>query len=229
MSYYYKKQRIKILHLIGNKKGLRNQLVKLVVKNTSLLILLLECLVHLVQPYPGIKFQYKVDFIGIETMFNINMLFFFLGSLRIYTLIKVIGYCNIYSQDNSKNILYFFDKFTNNNMFFFKSNLKQNGLITLAFIGSISLFYFSLIFQILEYSEKNLDNPYYYYVNSLWFLIVTMCTGSVFLIFSRIWWFNTYEFLWSMSFDSWGDHGNFHFFNGFWCCRKYYSRIAKRI
>jgi hypothetical protein len=146
-------------------------------KTSTLIFLMIECFVHILQPYPGVAKETTVDSLGKEIKFNLNMLFFFFCSLRLYIIVKAIRYWNTYSQKTSNKMLNFFDKFGEPIMFFYRSNLKQNGFITLALLGAISLAYFSLIFQVLEYYDHQLDNPYYYFVNCIWYLIVTMCTG----------------------------------------------------
>lgn len=139
--------------------------------------LIIECIVHLLQPYPGVRYEWKVIYLGFEIMFNLNMLFFFFCSLRIYIIVKAIRYWNLFSQNTSIHMLRLFNELSNPYFFFYKSNLKRNGLITLFLLGAFSLIYFSLIFQVLEYFKKDISNEYYYFVNCIWYLIVTMCTG----------------------------------------------------
>lgn len=146
-------------------------------KNNKKLILFLELFLHLLQPYPGVRYEFQITTIGKTLTYNINMLFYFFCSFRIYILIKIIRYYNLFVEHQSKNILKFYDKLSNTNTFLYRANLKRNGFITIALLGSLTLIYSSIIFQIVEYNKKDESNPYFYLLNCCWYIIVTMCTS----------------------------------------------------
>lgn len=148
-------------------------------KSKSGWILKLELLLHLIQPYPGVRYEFVIKVIGKEITYNINMMLYFICSLRIYTLIKVIRYYNLFAQEHPKSILKFYDKNSSSQTFLYRANLKQNGFVTIAIIGSMTLLYSSVIFQVVEYDKKDENNPYYYLWNCSWYIIVTMCTSII--------------------------------------------------
>lgn len=141
-------------------------------------VLIAEIVIHLIQPYPYVAYKFNMMILGQEVTYTINLLFFFFCTLRSYMLIKVIRYWNLYSKKRSKKILAFFSPNSNSDYFLYKANLSSNGFFTLTLLGFVTLIICSLLLQTFEYLSKDPNNPFYYYWNSLWYLVVTMTTSK---------------------------------------------------
>ena len=160
---------------------------------TKKLNLFIEIFIHLLLPYPHVDWKYHpypdVNDNNISLnpkliiYFNINMLFFFFCSLRFYVLVKVLRYYNLFTHKRSKNILKFFEKKSLGTNFLYRANLKLNGFITIGLIGSITLIYSSMILNIFEYTNDNVNNDFFYFWNCSWYIIVTMCTSNLLFYF----------------------------------------------
>jgi len=92
-------------------------------------------------------------------------------------LFKVVRYWNIYSSERSKKILAFFDPYASPNLFTYKANVKMRGFVTLCLLGGFALVMSSLLLKTMEYYKEDKENKFYFYWNSLWYLVVTMCTS----------------------------------------------------
>jgi hypothetical protein len=117
--------------------------------------------------------------VGQEVTYTLNLILYFLCTFRSYMLFKVIRYWNLYSSKRSKKILAFFDPYANSNLFTYKANVKMNGFLALCILGGFTLVMASLILKTMEYNAVNLSNKFYYFWNSLWYLVVTMCTSKI--------------------------------------------------
>jgi hypothetical protein len=104
------------------------------------------------------------------------MFLYFLSTIRLYYILKVIKNINLFSTVRSKKILKFYDRHSRPITFLIKSNLEFRGFTTLVFIGVCCLVYFSLLLKVLEYFKKDKNNPFNYIPNSIWYLLITMGT-----------------------------------------------------
>ncbi len=146
-----------------------------------------EAILHLIQPYPILHYEFTINILGQDVTYSLNLLLYFFSSFRIYMLFKVIRYWNVYSKRRSRKILQFFSPGTNMNIFLYKANLSKYGFSTLTILGFITLVIASLLLKAFEYTKQDEKNPFYYYWNSLWYLVVTMCTSKFKInIFSRV-------------------------------------------
>lgn len=144
----------------------------------SYIYLSIEILLHIIQPYPCLVYKFQMEIVGNKVIYTLNMILYFLCTLRSYYFIKVIRYWNLYSTERSKRILNYFDKDSNSDMFLYKANLDHRGFITLLLLGVIVVVYFSLLLKVLEYDLPNPSNPFANYINNIWYLIVTMATSK---------------------------------------------------
>jgi hypothetical protein len=124
-----------------------------------------------------VKLEFSIKILGQDVLYSLNLLLFVLSTIRVYILVKVIRYWNLYSKNRSKKILQFFTNGSNNDIFLYKANLSRSGFVTLVLLGLVTLFITSMLLKVVEYTKQDRKNPFYYYWNSLWFLIVTMCTS----------------------------------------------------
>lgn len=118
--------------------------------------------------------------IGNNIDYSLSAILFSFCILRLYVCVKVIRYWNFYSNEKSKRIVLFF-KNTSIDLFLYKSNIKANGLLTITFIFIVVLYLFALIFKIYEDYKPSNDIGFSYYLNCLWFLVVTVTTGMIVL------------------------------------------------
>ena len=140
-------------------------------------ILVLEILLHILQPYPYIEYHFEMLIVGHTVIYSLNMFLYFLSTLRLYYIIKFIYEINLFGAMRSKKILEFFNgNREHSSMFVIKANLDYRGFATLIFIGFWFLVYFALLLKVLEYFKHDPSNPFYYIPNSIWYLLITMGT-----------------------------------------------------
>jgi hypothetical protein len=138
--------------------------------------LIIEIFIHLLQPYPVIHYEFNIMVLGEEVTYSMNLFLYFLCIIRIYMVLKVIRYWNLYAKKRSKKILEFFSKEANSDIFLYKANLSNRGFSTLLILGFFTLLICSLLLKVTEFTQNNQKNPFFYFWNSLWYLVVTMCT-----------------------------------------------------
>ena len=122
-------------------------------------------------------YEWKMSVLGQEVTYTLNLILYFLCTIRSYMLFKVVRYWNIYSSERSKKILAFFDPYASPNLFTYKANVKMRGFVTLCLLGGFALVMSSLLLKTMEYYKEDKENKFYFYWNSLWYLVVTMCTS----------------------------------------------------
>lgn len=162
-SSYFKFENLKYICLVNNRKNEDNYL-----KNT-----ILEIVVHLIQPYPYLSYDWKMDILGNDITYNINMFLFLFSMLRIYSIFMAFKIWNYYSSEQSLRLLRFL-KYKYQNLFFLKSTIYDHSYLAIFIIFCITLYIFALIFKIIENTDSkeryNFDNFY----NCIWFLVSTM-------------------------------------------------------
>ena len=137
---------------------------------------IIEILILIFQPYPFLEWHFEIDILGNPIIYSLNMILYFLSTIRLYYIIKIIKTWNLFSLPRSKKILRYFDSKGNPNFFSIKANLDNRGFLTLSFIGICALIYFSLLLKVLEYYKYDKENPFNYVINNFWYLLITMGT-----------------------------------------------------
>ena len=137
---------------------------------------IIEIIIHCLQPYPYLSWSFEMEIVGNLVIYSLNMFLYFLSTIRLYYILKVIKNVNLFSTPRSKKILKFYDRHSRPITFLIKSNLEFRGFTTLVFIGACCLIYFSLLLKVLEYFKKDKNNPFNYIPNSIWYLLITMGT-----------------------------------------------------
>lgn len=115
--------------------------------------------------------------LGRLVTYSINMILFCLSILRLYMLLKVVQYWNIFTNDQSRRIAEFFDK-KNMSLFFYKTNLKHYGFYSVIILFSLILYLAALILKVCEHTNIERDVGFSYFWNSLWFLVQTMAASK---------------------------------------------------
>lgn len=145
----------------------------IVFANKRISNLILECLVHILQPYPSTQFHWKMLILGNDVTYNLNMILFIASTLRLYTLLKAIKYWNYYSSEKALRILKLYkNKYIN--IFLYKVIIKVNSYSALGLLFLSILYIFSLFFKVLE--NYSTDDKYTFssLYNCIWYLLNTM-------------------------------------------------------
>ena len=117
-------------------------------------ILLIEMGLHAIQPYPNVAFHWNMYILGTQVTYSLNMILFSLSIIRLYVVIKVIKYWNLYTNDKSQRIFKFFkNKFLNK--FFYKVSLKAYGFNAVIIIFCVVLYIGALVFKVFENYQAN--------------------------------------------------------------------------
>ena len=133
--------------------------------------LLVEIICHLLQPIPGVACNFKIDVLGKEVNYSLDMILFTLSILRLFVIFKIIKIYNTYTNSRGQKINSYFG----NTMiwtFLYRTNLKNNGFLTIAVIFIIIVFGISYIFKVFEnYQTNETTDEFGNYFNCLWFII----------------------------------------------------------
>lgn len=137
--------------------------------------LMIESIVHIIQPYPFIKFTFNIIVLGNNITYSLNMLLFLLSLLRFYYLYYIIDKGILFSSEQAKRIYNFLIKFSDQMMITIKSILKYFGLISIYLLFMIMLYIFSLVFKVMEDYDADSQFPVFTNItNCIWYIIVTM-------------------------------------------------------
>jgi hypothetical protein len=120
--------------------------------------------------------------LGNEVIYSLSMFLFAGCMIRLYIVIKFMKY---WSQFTNEKALRMFKLFNNKliYVFFYKTSIKEYSFIALAVIFFAFIYLSSLIFKIFEHYNPlgHLDNEtikFSYFLNCLWYLVVTMTTSK---------------------------------------------------
>jgi hypothetical protein len=144
--------------------------------------LLVEIIIHLLMPYPGISSPCEFVLLDYEVKYSVATILFFFSVARIYICFKMLKFWNFYSNERAIRILHIF-KNVDPNLFSFKANLKARPLLFLIFLLAICIIYASVfIFKIFEHFSSNYKKDFYYEYNAIWFFMITVNGGRSVLI-----------------------------------------------
>ena len=133
--------------------------------------LFIEIFFHLLQPFPGVAYNFKTRVLGNEINYSLDMILFSLSILRLGVIFKIIKIYNTYTNSRGQKINGLFG----NTMiwtFLYRTNLKNNGFLTIAILFLIIVFGISYIFKVFEnYQTDETTNEFGNYLNCLWFII----------------------------------------------------------
>lgn len=141
-------------------------------KNGFTFFKILNILVHLIQPYPSVQFNWDMNILSREVTYNINIILFLICMLRLKTVYTALKYWYYYSSDKSKRILSFYGG-KNIDVFFYKVIIKINSFLVLGIIFSITIYISALIFKVLENLDSNEKYNFGNFYNCLWFIFST--------------------------------------------------------
>lgn len=138
---------------------------------------MIELFIHLLQPYPYIQIKFEILILGNNIIYSFNTIMYCLAVLRFYIVIKLVKFWNLYSSRRARNIQNFLGIDTDPSVFLYKTNLKARSFLSLAMIGFSLLYLASLVFKVFEYTKVDHNAEFYYFWNSIWFLLITMTTS----------------------------------------------------
>lgn len=139
-----------------------------------------ELFIHILQPYPNINYHWEMKILGNTVQYSLNMIFFFLCIIRIYSIIKILKLWSMFANEKAKRIFKFFGN-KNIDIFFFKTNIKYYGFASVGVIFALIIYIFALFFKVCENYNKKDVYGFNYLFNSLWYLIQTMTTSTFFI------------------------------------------------
>jgi hypothetical protein len=152
-------------------------ILNLVPKNKiKKLLLILEILIHLIQPYPYLNYHWIIKILGYQVDYSLNMLFCFFGIFRIYMFIKVAKNVSFFTSTKSNQILNFFGD-SIEEVFLYRSTIKYSSFLSLILYFFIVLYLASLMFKIFEKFDI-IQTGFYYMTNCVWYFTQTMATST---------------------------------------------------
>jgi hypothetical protein len=178
----YNKRLLKDLEFILGLRSKCNSILILVASaELKLLKIILEIIINLIQPYPFLNIHFKMMILGNTVIYSSSMILYAFCMIRLYIVFKLLRYWNTYTNDKAVRLF----KFFNNKMiylFLYKTSIKEYGFLALTVIFFIFIYVSALIFKIFEHNITT-DPPtgFAYFLNCLWFLVVTMTTSNFYL------------------------------------------------
>ena len=178
---------IQIVLLVIRNKNLRTrELIKFylnyynqpVIKDLFNKNLFIEGLMHVLQPYPYLKFDFEIKVLGNDIKYSLNMLLFLLCILRFYYFYSIIDKWIIFSSEQAKRIYKFLVKVNSTIVITIKSILKYFGLFSNFTLFLVMTYLFALKFKVFEdfepYNINIKKSPVTEITNCVWYIIVTM-------------------------------------------------------
>lgn len=154
-------------------------------KNKKYIIyLIIEILIHIIQPYPYVNIEFHLVVIRKNVIYTLNAILFIFCLTRVYLIYKIIRYWNIYSSRRAKNYMRLYCLNSEDNkkygtfLFLIRSNLEFRGFLCLIFISASTVFLYSLIFKVTEYTIYDVTNPFHTMYNSLWYVFQTVARSK---------------------------------------------------
>jgi len=145
-------------------------------QNIKVWKLLIEILCHIILPYPGLNYNFQVYVLGVKVNYSLDMILFTISIIRLYVIFKIIKIYNTYTNSRGQKLNSFFGN-KDIWMFLYRTNLKNNGFITVAFIFLIIAFACSYVFKVFEnYQMDETSTEFGYFFNCLWLLVQSIAT-----------------------------------------------------
>jgi hypothetical protein len=140
------------------------------IQKISFIKLSLESISHIIQPYPFLSCNFKINSLGVDVTYSLDMILFTLSIFRLYVIFKLIKVYNTYTNSRGQKINSFFGN-KNHWMFLYRTNLKANGFKTLFLIFLIIILVGSYTFKIFEnYQTDEESSDFGNFFNCLWFI-----------------------------------------------------------
>ena len=158
---------------IGYLLKLRNNLFD---GTTAYIYLAIEIIIHLIQPYPGIQFDWVVKTLGIDVSYNINAILTSIIVIRMYVYMRISKFFNMFYGEDIKAFNHF--EISSIYMFLYRCNIRYRPFVT---IFVIFLFFF-LIWSIMFISYERFENNglFKFTWNVFWLIAVTVTTSNIF-------------------------------------------------
>jgi hypothetical protein len=138
--------------------------------------LILEMIIHFIQPYPYLDQHWDMLIVGVNVTYSLSSILFSFCILRLYVCVKVFKNWNFYTDDKSKRIFVFFkNQFLH--LFLYKANIKARGAYTIILLLVVFVYLLALIFKIYEDYIPSNTLGFSYIWNCLWLLIETITTS----------------------------------------------------
>jgi hypothetical protein len=146
---------------------------KVYINNHDNLYMIIEIIIHLIQPLPNVDPEWVIKTLGINVTYNLDAILTGFTLIRTYVFLRVLKYFNMYNVEDILTISHI--DISSIYSFLYRSNIKLRPFIT---IFTIFLFFF-VIWSILFicYERFDINGTYSYTWNVLWIIIVTITTS----------------------------------------------------
>ena len=156
---------------IGYVLKLRNNMVK---HQDFLPHLIIEIIIHIIQPYPEIDVKWIIKTLGIDVKYNLNSIFCSFTVLRMYVWLRIVKYFNMYYGGDIKAVHHLDIKSIYT--FLYRSNVRRRPFLTMFIIFGFFLFIWSILFICYErFDDTGIFN---YTWNVFWVIVVTITTSK---------------------------------------------------
>jgi hypothetical protein len=140
-----------------------------------LIYLIIEILIHLIQPYPQIEKKWIIQTLGIRVIYNLNSILTGFTLLRMYVWLRIAKTFNKYYIEDIRALSHF--DISSIYTFLYRSNVRHRPIYTMMVIFLFFLFIWSMLFIVYERFQEN--GPFDYTWNVFWMIVVTITTSNI--------------------------------------------------
>jgi hypothetical protein len=139
-----------------------------------LIFLIIEIIIHIIQPYPQIDIDWIINTLGIDVKYNLNSIFTSFTVIRMYVWLRIAKYFNMYYGEEIKAISHI--NISSIYMFLYRSNVRYRPFLTIFIVMVFSFFIWTILFICYERYDSN--GIFSYTWNVIWIIVVTMTTSK---------------------------------------------------
>ena len=151
---------------------LRNNIYK---NNYDNIFLLIEIIIHLIQPYPYIEIDWVIITLGLNIKYSLNAVFTGFSLTRMYTYLRISKYFNMYYAEDIRSISHI--EISSIYKFLYRCNIRYRPFITIYTIFLFFFFIWSIWF--VCYERFDINGIFAYTWNVFWLIVVTITTSKI--------------------------------------------------
>jgi hypothetical protein len=149
---------------------LRNKIFKIF---NHYILLVIEILIHLIQPYPYISETWSINTLDLNVTYNINSILACMAIMRLYVCMRVLKNSNMYNAMDIMSVNHY--NLSSVYRFLYRCNLRYRPFITILII--FAFFYYISIIAFILYERYNLTGEFTNIWNVFWLIVVTITTS----------------------------------------------------